>query len=180
MRFQRLGSVRNNGRNDVRRFAIALAAIFLMCISMMPPAQASIHVYPETDTTTMYRSRQTLQDDQGQAWQAILFKRIQSGQVIAFNLRLVGFPGQVNVKHAADLRLAQVSRTWVASDNTLITPQLSQVSTSVGEYDVMPLMKELDLASRMEITLTLDRGGTRTLIVPKSMVMEWLTLKDQT
>ena len=142
-------------------------------------AAASIHTYPEAATQTMYRSRLSVQDNQNQAWQLILFKRLASGQVQDFNLRLVGFPGQVAIAHPSPLTLEDSHQhQWFADDITLQDPQLEPVTQSVGQYDVLMMMQTLDYAERMELKVTLENDDSRILIVPQYMVKEWLQLQD--
>ncbi len=66
-----------------------------LILAITPPAFASIHKYPETGDRVMFRSVQSLRDNHDKAWQVVLYKRVQSGLVNSFNLRLVGFPGTV-------------------------------------------------------------------------------------
>lgn len=47
----------------------------------------------------LYQSRQNLQDQTGNSWQVIVFKRISSESSAMLSLRLVGFPGGVNLDH---------------------------------------------------------------------------------
>ncbi len=148
-------------------------------INLAPSAIASIHTYPETETQTMYRSALSVQDNQSQAWQLILFKRVQSGEVKDFKLRLVGFPGQVLIQHPTPLIVEDSHRNhWTAVDDTQNDSQLEPVLSSVGQYDVLNIIRDLDQAQRLELNLTLAHGERRTLIVSQSMVREWLSLKD--
>ena len=166
----------------MRRACLILLCCFLLLVGPIGhrgQALASIHTYPETETQTMYRSRLSVQDNQNQAWQLILFKRVVSGQVKDFNLRLISFPGQVTIQHPAQLLLEDShEHQWIGEDLTRQDPQLEPVATSVGQYDLLSTMKTLDHAERMELEVTLENGDRRTLIVPQYMVKEWLQLKD--
>lgn len=143
------------------------------------PVQAEIHTYPETETQTMYRSRLSLRDDQGLAWQTILFKRGRAGQVVEFKLRLVGFPGQVAVAHPADVMLRQgMNDVWQATDETERDGQLSTVVSSVGQYDMFGVMRSLDRSAPMTLELMLEGEERRSLVVPPYVVKEWLALKE--
>ena len=86
--------------------AIALFCLCL-CLSFVSEKEvlASVHTYPESSTQVMYRSQQSLRDLQDQAWQAVLFKRMEHGVVDSLHLRLVGFPGQVELTHPEALRI---------------------------------------------------------------------------
>ena len=161
------------------RILLSLAIVIVHILSLSPTAMASIHTYPESDTRIMYRSRLSVQDNRDQAWQIILFKHQQAGQIQDFNLRLVGFPGQISIQHPAPLRIQDShDHDWMALDQTQEDPQLETVQTSVGQYDLMPIMKDLDRAERLELKLTLTGEEFRTLVVPQFMVREWLALKE--
>ena len=153
-------------------------SIVLACGLWGLPAQAEIHTYPETETQTMYRSRLSLRDDQGLAWQTILFKRVRDGQVMDFKLRLVGFPGQVAVAHPVDAVLHQgMNDVWSATDETEGDGQLSTVVSSVGQYDMFGVMRSLDRSAPMTLDVTLEGEERRSLVVPPYVVKEWLALK---
>lgn len=162
-----------------RAVLIGVLSLTLSVLILTPSAVASLHTYPESETQTMYRSRLSVQDNQSQAWQLILFKRLRAGQVQDFNLRLVGFPGQVAVQHPADLVLEDsYDHRWVAPDQTQADPQLAPVLNSVGQYDLQSMMATLDQAERLELHVRLADDSERILVVPKFMVSEWLKLKD--
>lgn len=73
---------------------VACLIMYLLLIIGSPDsAHASIHKYPESSTKVMYRSQQSLRDNLDGAWQAVLFKRLNSGHLESVHLRLVGFPG---------------------------------------------------------------------------------------
>ncbi len=167
----------------LRRFWVMLSVFcvssLLWCGLLVSPAQAAIHTYPETDDQMMYRSRLSLRDDQGLAWQTIVFKRVREGQVLDFKLRLVGFPGQVAVAHPADVVLRQgMNDVWQATDETEQDGQLNTVVSSVGQYDLFGVMRSLDRSAPMVLDLMLEGGEMRSLVVPPYVVKEWLALKE--
>lgn len=166
----------------LKRLGLKFICCFFALIAVLgqaPTAFASIHTYPETDGQILYRSRLSVQDAQRQAWQLICFKRVQSGQVTEFKLRLVGFPGQVSLEHPASLSFEDShGHQWTASDQTQEESQLESVLESVGQYDLLALMKDLNHAERMELTIKLTENEHRVLIVPQSMIKEWLMLKE--
>lgn len=177
-------------RRPSRHLGIAAAAAlpiclcaFLLCLLQLlspAPAQAAIHAYPEAEQQILYRSRLSLRDNQDQAWQLILFKRLQDGQTIDFKLRLVGFPGQVSLSHPQPAILQQGrDRRWQLSDETDADPQLQSVTATVGQYDIRAAMVDLDRASPLSLTLTLGDREQRSLTLPPYIVREWLNLKDE-
>ena len=164
----------------VRRWIMVGLLMALLSGVGSTAAWASLHTYPENDGQILYRSRLSLQDDEHQAWQIILFKRVKAGQVQDFKLRIVGFPGQIALSHPTPMRIGADETTLSAiADQTLDDPQLRSQIDSVGQYDVRDMMLHLDQAQRLEAQILLKNGATRRLVIPKFMVREWLTLKEQ-
>jgi len=99
-------------------FLVAVGLICLVCFSKPSIVLASVHTYPDpTRQETMYRSLQTFRDETNQAWQTVFYKRVKDGVVQSLHLRLVGFPGMVQVGHGRSLRLSDRNgRTWEAPD----------------------------------------------------------------
>lgn len=162
-------------------FLTKITAIFLAIglFFVSAPAWASIHTYPEANQQTLYRSRQSTPDVMNQAWQVILFKRVQFGQVQTFQLRLVSFPGQVELEHPQPLKVTDSHDSlWQVKDVTLDDPQLVPVQNSVGQYDLLDVMADLTQPQRLDIDISLGQDQTRHLVIPQSMVREWLSLKE--
>ncbi len=160
------------------RLVIALTLVWVFAASA--PAQASIHSYLEPERQTiMYRSRLSLRDNQDLAWQTILFKRVKDGEVIALNLRLISFPGQLTLNHPQSLFVEQGGiQTWELPDETLLDPQLQSVNSSLAQYDAKPLLMSLERPAPLTLTVTLEDQGQRQLLVPPYVVKEWLQLQE--
>jgi hypothetical protein len=142
--------------------AIAIALFFFGL-----PAQASLHTYPEP-TGVMYRSLSNLKDGHDRAWQAILFKRFNAGRLEALHLRLVGFPGVVQIQHPRSLVVESSGNLLSAED---VTPS-NILGTNVGEYDLQPILAQLDTDATFRLTLDLQ-AGQETLKIPKATMQEW-------
>lgn len=135
-------------------------------------ALASIHQYPEGDRQVMHRSLQTLRDREDHAWQIVLFKRVRTGQVTDFHLRLVGFPKVTEFSHPHALPItAGTGKTWVMDDVPVPYP------ANVGEYDVRSLMADLDSNSPLTLTLPV-KDHEIELVIPPFVVQEWRRVKD--
>jgi hypothetical protein len=86
------------------------------------PAQAAIRQLEEAPGQTVYqsevyKSRQTLKDQQGNSWQAIAFQRTHPERTATMYLRLVGFPGTANIDHSQPLTLIDsMGKTFTAAD----------------------------------------------------------------
>jgi hypothetical protein len=127
------------------------------------------------------QSRQILKDQQGRSWQAIAFKRTLPDRVDSIYLRLVGFPGTADIDHSQPLTLTNsMGKTFTAADvsHDMFTDQ-TQVEPDVGQYDLQPILMQLDLAMPLRLTLaTLDHSEI-SLNVSPNVVEEWRSLTNQ-
>ena len=158
------------------RFILTLILSLYLIFSNFQPALASIHTYPESSTQIMYRSRQSLRDLSDRAWQIILYKRIKSGQLITLNLRLVGFPGIIELAHPQKLKITTgTGNIWNAED-ILVD---SSFPANVGEYDFLEVMKKLNYDTPLRINIPLQGEKLAELVVPIFAVKEWRKLLDE-
>ena len=139
-------------------------------------ALASIHTYPESSTQIMYRSQQSLRDISDRAWQAILYKRIESGQLKTLRLRLVGFPEMVKLARPQELQIITGTGKFWNAENVLIN---SSFPANVGEYNFLEVMKNLDYDTPLRLNLSLQDSSRAEIVVPIFAVKEWRKLFDQ-
>lgn len=154
-----------------------------MALNMaIAPAQAALRQLEEAPGQIVYQSRQTLQDQQGNSWQAIAFKRIRPGDTDVIYLRLVGFPGTADIDHSQPLILINsMGKILTAVDisQEMFTDK-NQLKPDVGQYDLQPILMELESAIPLRLTLpTLDQSEI-TLNVSPEMLEEWRSLTEQT
>jgi Protein of unknown function (DUF3122) len=158
-----------------RKLVIMITFCLCLTIATIPPALASIHKYPETADRVMFRSVQSLRDNDDKAWQVVLYKRVQSGMVKAVNLRLVGFPG-IELNHPEALTVAagkteigKADDIWAASD----------LPVNVGEYDFRSIVMKLENNQPLRLNLPVKGTTDTELLVPPFAVREWRLLLDQ-
>ncbi|NJK68523.1 MAG: DUF3122 domain-containing protein [Microcoleus sp. CSU_2_2] len=158
-----------------RKIVIIITFCLYLIIANSPPALASIHKYLETADRVMYRSVQSLRDNDDRAWQVVLYKRVQSGIVNSLNLRLVGFPG-TELLHPFPLKIAagkieigQANDIWSESD----------LPINVGEYDFKPIVKQLQTDRPLRLSLSVQGDRGTELLVPPFAVKEWRSLLDK-
>ena len=157
------------------RLAVGLLLCCLLIVIHSAPAIASIHKYPESNTQVMYRSQQSLRDASGKAWQAILFKRLNSGQVDCVHLRLIGFPGLTEVAHPEQLRITtRTGEVEFAKDVLVAT-----LPSNVGEYDFLKVVNHLDKNKPLQLGVALKGGQRAELLVPPFAVREWRDLLEK-
>ncbi len=155
------------------KFWVIIPCFLYLIIGNQIPTLASIHAYPESPTQTMYRSVQSFRDAGDKAWQVVLYKRVKSGLVDSIHLRLVGFPGIVELSHPESLKItAGTGEVWQAKD---VWDELS-LPGNVGEYDLLEFMKELDYNTPLRLNLPLKDNQVVELSIPPFAVEEWRKL----
>ncbi|WP_204150113.1 DUF3122 domain-containing protein [Leptolyngbya sp. CCY15150] len=167
-------------------FILGILAGVLMMNLAIAPAQAITRQLEEAPgqkvyQSEVYQSRQTLKDQQGNSWQAIAFKRTHPEHVATMYLRLVGFPGTANIDHSQPLTLIDsMGKTFTAADvsQDMFMDQ-AQVGTDAGEYNLQPILMQLESAIPLRLVLpTLDQSKI-ILNVSPDVVEEWRSLTDQ-
>jgi len=161
--------------------AILLSVLLGLGIWNPPSAAVAIRQLEEVPGQMVYQSRQTLKDQHGNTWQAIAFKRIRADGQTSFDLRLVGFPGVADIDCAQPLTLTDsLGKTLTASDDSdKIFSEVTQPASNVGQYDLQPLLSELQ--TEIPLTLTLPLAGSEPAIfsVSPSLTQEWRTVASQ-
>lgn len=152
---------------------ISLCLYLILAISA--PAFASIHKYPETANTVMFRSVQSLRDTDEKAWQVVLYKRVKSGVVNSLNLRLVGFPG-IELQHPVPLKVAAGKRE-IGKANDIWSE--SDLPINVGEYDFKPIITQVESNRPLRLNFAVKNQKETELLVPPFAVREWRLLLDR-
>lgn len=133
-------------------------------------AQAAIQRQQETPEQILYQSRHTLQDNYKSSWQVILFKRVKFGEVREINLRLVGFPGEVEFVHIQPLQINDGNTIFQADD--VFTENAP--ASNVGQYDLKPILSQLSTHHLVELKLPLEQE--RSLQIPPPVILEWQSI----
>ncbi|KGF72616.1 hypothetical protein DO97_07080 [Neosynechococcus sphagnicola sy1] len=158
--------------------AIVLVVLLRLGLLNPPLAAADIRELEEAPGQIVHQSRQTLKDQHGNGWQAVAFKRIRPEGQTSFELRLVGFPGVVEIDRSQPLTLtSSLGKTLVAADasNNMFTDR-DRPETNVGQYDLEPLLPQLQAEIPLQLTLPTLQGEAIRLSVPPSLVQEWQTV----
>jgi len=162
-------------------FILGMLAWVLTINLAITPAQAAIRQLEEAPGQMVYQTRQILKDQQGNSWQAIAFKRLRPDDTAVIYLRLVGFPGTAEIDHSQPLTLTDsMGKTFTAADvsHDMFTDK-TQMESDVGQYDLQPILMQLELAIPLRLTLaTLDQPEI-ILNVSPDVVEEWRSLTVQ-
>ncbi|MFP4007066.1 MAG: DUF3122 domain-containing protein [Spirulinaceae cyanobacterium] len=129
----------------------------------------------------VFQSRQILKDQHGRSWQAIAFKRTLPDSADSIYLRPIGFPGTVNLDRSKPLTfIDSMGKTFTAADvsHDMFMEQ-TQMEPDVGEYNLQPILMQLELAIPLRLILpTLDQPEI-VLNVSPDVVEEWRSLMGQ-
>ncbi|MHC0067843.1 DUF3122 domain-containing protein [Nostoc sp. UIC 10890] len=146
----------------------------------LPSAAAAIRQLEEAPGQIVYQSRQTLKDQHGNGWQSIAFKRIRPNGETSFELRLVGFPGGVEIDRSQPLTLTNsLGKTLTATDvSSNIFTEAAKAEPNVGQYNLQPTLPHLQAEIPLTLTLPTFKGEAIRLSVPTSLVQEWQTVSS--
>ncbi|MGG6293771.1 DUF3122 domain-containing protein [Leptolyngbya sp. AN02str] len=144
------------------------------------PAIAAIRQIEEAPGQIVYQSRHSLTDQTGKRWQAIAFKRIRADGRLHIYLRLVGFPGAGAIDRAQPLTFrSSMGETLTSADaSAQIFSDASAPEPNVGQYDLQPLLSQLQAELPWYLSLPMTEGSPLTLPLPPTLIQEWQTLAN--
>lgn len=150
--------------------------IFVLSFSVyVPDAQASIHVYHERPGQTTIRSKQSLRDRNDRSWQAILFKRYRPDGLEGMYLRLVGFPGVVDIAPQKPLSIdTGTTLNWQAQPK--LDPPTPALPSNTNQYDVADMIAGLQKAVPLTLRVPLQGKAPSEIVMPPYAVQEWRDL----
>ena len=158
--------------------AITIFALIGLGILDTPSASAAIRQLEESPNQMVYQARQSLKDQHGNTWQTIAFKRVRPDGNSSFELRLVGFPNLVAIDHAQSLTLTNSLGKALTANDTSSNIFKEGAQANVGQYDLQPLLSELQAEIPLKISLPTIKGDAISLSVPPSLVAEWQTVAN--
>ena len=162
----------------VRQLLGVFVCLGLQLCLLIPPALASVHVYHERPGQTTLRSQQSLRDRSDRSWQAILFKRYRPDGLEGMYLRLVGFPGVVNVDPQQPLTInTGTALQWQATPK--LDPPTPALPSNTNQYDFADVLADLQQAIPLTLAVPLQGKGPSEIIVPPYAVKEWRDLAAQ-
>ncbi|MGA7932794.1 MAG: DUF3122 domain-containing protein [Kovacikia sp.] len=158
--------------------AIALSIALGLGLFNPPSAAAAIRQLEEAPGQMVYQSRATLKDQHGSGWQAIAFKRVRPDGQTSIELRLVGFPGVAVLDRSQPLTLTNsLGKILTAPDaSSAIFGEAKPPEPNVGQYDLLPLLSQLQAEVPLQLTLRIVDTEPITLSVSPSLLQEWQIL----
>lgn len=137
------------------------------------PAAAAIRQMEEAPGQVLLQSRHTLRDEKGNAWQVVLFKRIEPDDSTTINLRLVGFPDRTKFAHPHPLKIT-TGRGAVFTADDLFAQKAP--ASNVGQYDLKDILPQLPIAGSVDLSLMVDGDRAIDLSIPAEVTLEWQSL----
>ena len=158
----------------------AIATFILIGISVLdtPTVSAAIRQLEEAPNQMVYQSRQSLKDQHGNTWQTVAFKRSRPDGNSSFELRLVGFPNLVAIDHTQSLTLTNSLGKTLTAVDTSSNIFKEGAQGNVGQYDLQPLLADLQAEIPLKISLPTLKGDVISLSIPPSLVAEWQTVAN--
>ncbi|MEB3215734.1 MAG: DUF3122 domain-containing protein [Nostocales cyanobacterium 94392] len=139
------------------------------------PAAATISTIEEAPGQILSQSRHQLRDDQGNAWQVILFKRVKGNDSPSINLRLVAFPGTANFVHPQPLQI--ITKNGNIFDAKDVFAEQAPAD-NVGEYNVNNIFGKLPDAAAINLSLVMKDNQSIELKIPAEVILEWQIIAD--
>lgn len=167
----------NRSKIRLMRWILAALICVLLVVGSPLPAFAAAGQIEEYPGQMLYQSRQTLQDRDGNSWQAIAFKRIHPEGSETLSLRLIGFYGGAKLDRTQPLTLTtSLGQTLTAKDISSEISHGTPAPSNVGEYDIQLALPQLQAEIPLQLTLPTIDGEFVSLSVPSAAIEEWQTL----
>ncbi|OYE02260.1 hypothetical protein CDG79_25050 [Nostoc sp. 'Peltigera membranacea cyanobiont' 232] len=133
-------------------------------------AQALLRQHHDSPGILRYHSQVSIKDEKGYAWQVLLFKQNYTSAVKDLRLRLVAFPGVVEIAHPQPLLIeTAVGKLLSASDAYALTTPVP----NVGEYNLTNILSKLPTTDAIKLYVPLFSGQQLVLKISNTIVTEW-------
>lgn len=167
----------NRSKIHLMRWILAALICVLLVVGSSLPAFASVTQIEEYPGQMLYQSRQTLRDQNENSWQVIAFKRVHPEGSAVVSLRLIGFADGVEFDHTQPLTLTtSMGKTLAARDISGEISQDTPTPANVGEYDLQPVLPQLQVGIPLHLTLPMVTGAAIKLQIPFTAIQEWQTI----
>lgn len=156
---------------------VLLILVLALCLTLTDalPAQGAIRTFEEAPGQVLTQSRTTLQDEFGNRWQAITFKRTKPDGSEIIALRLVGFPGAVVIDRARPLTLVDSLGHVVTAEDASgpIFTDAGHPEPHIGQYNLQPVLDSLRPELPLELIIPGVDQDSITLQVAPQTIQAW-------
>nr|RNJ67444.1 MAG: DUF3122 domain-containing protein [Leptolyngbya sp. IPPAS B-1204] len=157
---------------------LALGLVLFLGLAYSPAAAATVLYTADTSSAVIVQSRRTLRDQDHHSWQVIGFKPIQAdGREGGMALRLVGFPGAVEIDHAQPITFTDPKGHTLPVHN--ISNQIGKdvpLQPHVAQYDLQAVLSELPIDYRLRLEVPTLTPPPVVLQIPPALIQEWQTV----
>jgi hypothetical protein len=148
--------------------------VILLALSLsgwsVDSALALLRQHHDSPGVLRYHSQVSILDEFGYAWQVLLFKQNYNHPVRDLRLRLVAFPGVVEIAHPQPLEIeAAGGKLLTASDVYALTAP----APNVGEYNLIDVLPQLPTTDALKLHVPVKGEKPLVLNIPQSLVTEW-------
>ncbi|HIK32792.1 MAG TPA: DUF3122 domain-containing protein [Oscillatoriales cyanobacterium M59_W2019_021] len=156
---------------------LAVTIAILMCVGVgtfnLPSAAAAIQVLEESPDRILYQSRHKFQDNRGNAWQVVFFKRVEADESPSLNLRLVAFPGTADFAHPQPLKIKTKTGKQFEAEDLFAE---AAPTANVGQYNLENILDRLPSFASIDLVTTMKDDRTVALKIPSEVILEWQTI----
>ena len=162
-----------------------LLLIFGGCMVCPPVALANVTQHIEAPGQSIVKAQQTVRDQDGSAWQIVVFRQIYPDHFDPLYLRLVGFPGAQTVDREQPLTL---SASRLLPPKTILTLPFDPGSSTrnqispesyVTQYGFESMIGELAADSDWQLEVPMAGSRAATLKVPSYLIQEWMMVAQR-
>ncbi|MBG1242814.1 DUF3122 domain-containing protein [Nostoc sp. NZL] len=132
---------------------------------------AAVIQLEEAPGEVVYRSQQKLNDELGNYWQVVLFKRVNSNgnKISSINLRLVGFTGSQELGHPLPLKITTDTGKVLTAPDIFLD---EAPAPTIGQYDFKDVLPQLPTEDLL-IGIPVGKQHFINLSIPQYIVQEW-------
>ena len=160
------------GFSNICRLLITSTLIFSCFFTTVNKTYADSKVTLNDQKNEIRRSLETIRDIDYQTWQIIVYPNLKDPKNLI--LRIVGYPGSLRFDHPTNLVVNSGRKVWDLKDITKNRKtNLEVLNDSVAEFDIAPLINELDRNRPLRFRLP---GLINELPIPPYLVREWRSL----
>ena len=155
---------------------IVIAFLFIYCCLFINTEKiyAASTINGKNHEKEIKRSLESMRDMDYQTWQIIVYPNPKVSKNLI--LRIVGYPGSLRIDHPTDLVVTSGRKKWDLEDITIKNKAIyEKFDDSVAEFDLSPLIYELDKNRPLKLSLT---RLVNDLPIPPYLVSEWRTLAE--
>lgn len=153
-----------------RCWLVVLLLVTINLVSIPEEALALLRQHHEAPGVLRYHSQVSIKDESGVAWQVVLYKKNNPGAAEDINLRLVGFPGVVEISHPQPLEILTRNGKLLSAVDAYAK---NSPAPNVGEYKLKNILSQLDPTDSLELYIPLQNKQNLTLKIPSNVVTEW-------